>query len=291
VNLASASQSSNNVMFAHPAIYDILPTPSRITAHAQAGLTGFAGEGTGTRSQRILSYGSWTQPRQIDAGDTAMQAAADLLGKSAPDALGDAFDTEIGLPAVDGAGAIRIAARSSTYNRPVRWTFDEQSGTPFAADLAFDYDPTFVDNKITVTRNNGGQGIAQDLPSQKRNFVRELPRTSYAATDQDAVDQANWLLGKYKDPHLRVAAITLDPASNPAVWPVALGIDVGDIATVTRRPTYAPAITGKFVVQEVSHDIAPGVWQTKLTLAPADPPVLTCDDTTYGVLGSNVLGW
>jgi hypothetical protein len=291
VNLASFAGSGWNAIIAHMAIHDVLPDPSRIAAHYQAGATGFAGEGTGARSQRILSYGSWTQPRLVDSGDTAMQAAADLLGKSAPDALGDAFDTEIGLPAVDGAGAIRIRSRGFTYNRAPKWVFDELSGIPFAADIAFDFDPTFVDNKITVDRNNGGSGLAQDLTSQKKYFVRALSRTSYANADTDAVDQANWLLARYKDPHLRVTGITLDPASNPSVWPTALGVDVGDVVSVTRRPTYAPAVTGTFVIQEVAHDVSPGVWKTKLTLGPVDLPVLTCDDTTYGVLGSNVLGW
>lgn len=289
--LASESTSVNNGIYAHVGLYDVLPTPSRIVAHYQAGATGFAGEGSGTRSQRILSYGSWTQPRLVDAGDTAMQAAADILGKTAPDALGNAFDTEIGLPSVDGSGTIRIRARHYTYNRPAQWTFDEQSGTPFDGSLSFDFDPSFVDNRITVDRNNGGQGIAQDQTSQKKYFVRSLNRTSYANADLDAVDQSNWLLGKYKDPRLRVSEITLNPAANPSVWPVALGVDVGDIATVTRRPTYAPAVTGTFVVQEVAHDVSPGKWSTKLTLAPVDLPVLTCDDPTFGVLGSNVLGW
>ncbi len=281
-----------NGSYAHLAIHDKKPTTDRIAAHANAGLTGFTGETTGARAQRILRYGAWTQARLIDAGDSTMQACAHIMGKSAPEALGDVNDTEVGLTAVDAAGTAYIRSRTTGYNRAAQWTLGDGPGeTPYLGDVAFDYDPTFVDNAITVTRNQGGQGYAADTTSQRKYFTRNLPRTTYADNDNDAVDQANWLLGRYKDPHLRVSEVTLDPASNMAVWPVALGIDVGDVVTVTRRPTYAPALSGTFVVQQVAPDIGPGRWKVKLTLAPVDPRVLTLDDPTYGALGTYPLAW
>jgi hypothetical protein len=281
-----------NGSYAHVAVYDKQPANARLEAHYQAGLTGFADEPSGFHAKRILGYGGWTQSRLIDSGDTGMQGCAYIAGKSVPDALSDVTDTEGGLSSVDGAGTYRFRARSWGYNRAVQWTLGDSAGeTPYQGDVTFDFDPTFVNNQILVTRNNGGQGYATDTASQKKYFVRALSRTMFGNADADAVDQANWLLARYKDPHLRVSEVTLNPAANSAVWPVALGVDVGDVVKVTRRPTYAPALSGIFVVEQVSHDISPGKWTVKLVLAPADPYVPMADDATYGVLGSYPLAW
>lgn len=293
--LATATQwfAGWDASYAHITIYTKQLAAIRLKAHYQAGATGFSGEDSGARTDRVLSYGNWTQPRLIDTGNTTMQPCADIASKSVPDALGDVNDTEVGLSLVDGAGTITFRSRSFTYNRTPVWVLGDGPGEiPYLGDVGFDYDPSFVNNQITVARNNGGQGYATDTTSQKKYFIRSLNRTTYADTDDDAVDQANWLIGRYKNPHLRVSEVTVDLAANPSLFPSGLAFEVGDVVTVTRRPTYAPTVTGTFIVQQVAPEIGPGInWKVKLTLSPADPFVLTCDDPVYGALGTYPLGW
>jgi hypothetical protein len=96
--------------------------------------------------------------------------------------------------------------------------------------------------------------------------------------------EANWAIANYAQPRLRLASITIAPSANPALWPVALGVEVGDRVTVNRRPFGAPEISLQCYVEQVAHSIQPGVWKTTYSLS----PVL---DTTYGSESNWVLNF
>src|SRR6266567_1058480 len=112
-------------------------------------------------------------------------------------------------------------------------------------------------------------------------------------SDQDAYDRANWSLAKYSQPQLRANQIELDPASNPSIWPVALGVEQGDVVTVNRRPIGAATISLQCIVQKVEHEIGPSRWRTTVTLSPYFPEanVIQLDNSPHNTPGSGVLAW
>jgi hypothetical protein len=120
-----------------------------------------------------------------------------------------------------------------------------------------------------------------------------LQQTSYLTDPAAITDQAQMIVNQLSVPVTRIASMTLDPAANPALWPVVLGLETGQVAQVNRRLAGTqPEISGLFQVMSVSHAIAPGSWKTQVGLIPYTGQVLACDDTVRGVPGSgSALGW
>ncbi len=138
---------------------------------------------------------------------------------------------------------------------------------------------------------------AFDLAGQKRYGPRTLTETPQILLDLEATDRANYQLSQYKDPKQRLSQITLDPASNPALWPVVLGTRIGDRLTVKRRPFGAPLITLDVFVEAISHDVDFRVgqahWRTTYLLSPAGTSNFwLAGDATYSIAGvSTVPGY
>jgi hypothetical protein len=79
--------------------------------------------------------------------------------------------------------------------------------------------------------------------------------------------------------------MVLDGSSAPAdLWPVILSLEISDHILVVRRPPGGgDAQAYECNVENISHSIQPGRWQTTVQLSPADTSV-------YWVLGTSVLG-
>jgi hypothetical protein len=214
----------------------------------------------------------------------------------------DVTTTETGNFWSDRNGVTTFAGRSDRYlNTTSQWTFGEDTANgeyPYREDVVFGYDPTFLWNTVTVSNADGVTVTVQDATSVTTYFEGDNPALSVNTTDTEAIGMAQWLLATHKDPAQRVAAITLDPAAYPSLWPVVLGIEVNDRVTVKRRPKAANAGAGftmlqDYFVESVSHDqvdFAAGVWEVSLLLSPASPVQAgILDDATYGLLDSTMI--
>lgn len=199
----------------------------------------------------------------------------------------------VGMTAIPSAGNL-------LYVQHAIMTAWEASYLP---DVAIDFDPSQVYNDITVTQVSapqtfGGADVAvtaavKDLGSMTSYGDLTLQETAYLFTTNNITDLANWILYTSRYPLLRVSQITLNPAANPMLWPVALGIDVGVVSTFNRRLWELLQVTLPGQIMTVAHDVAPGKWETKITLVTYLGQVLTCDDPVRGQLNgtTNRLGW
>lgn len=120
-----------------------------------------------------------------------------------------------------------------------------------------------------------------------------LQQTSYLADPDVITDQAQDIARQLSQPANRIATMTLDPVANPALWPVVLGLETGQVAQVNRRlQGTLLEMSGQFQVMSVGHSIGPGSWKTKVSMIPYLGTVLACDDVVRGIPGSgSVLGW
>jgi Concanavalin A-like lectin/glucanases superfamily len=276
------------VLVSHVAIYAKLLSAGQALAHYTAGQSAFAGELSGARFSRLLRYAGYQGPSAVDAGQSQMAAAA-LDGLGATAALQDVAVAENGNLLVAGDGTVTFKQRSARYNTTAVATLGELE-TPYLGDLVVDFDPTFLYERVEVTRPGGVTVAAFDLAGQKRYGPRTLTETPQILLDLEATDRSNYQLSQYKDPKVRLPQVTLDPASNPALWPVVLGTKIGDRLTVKRRPFGAPVITMDVFVEAISHDVDFRVsqphWRTTYLLSPASSTKFwLAGDATYSIAG------
>jgi hypothetical protein len=318
VILGGGSRDAANFTIGHVALYSYLLDTTRIAQHFATGSKAAAGEGVRSRYARLNAWGGAGLPvAATPSSPSPLIGNCDQIdGQDLAAATYALTVDEGGMYYCDGFGTNWYVSRTSLYNKTAKYTFGDGVGeTPYLT-ADFDFDDTFLFNitgsqrtistsETPITGSNGqsgtiqtnelgGMAIEADLSSQKQYMPRgPLEQDIETTSDEDAYDRASWSLTKYKQPVLRVKQIVLDPASNPSIWPVALGVEQGDVAQVNRRPIGAPEISLLCIVQKIEHDIGPSKWLTTVTLAPYFPEnaVIQLDNSPYNTPASGVLGW
>lgn len=278
-----------------------------------AGGLGRAGELAGVRLARHFTYGGYPQPYRISTNTTTTMGPPSYF--TSIDLGSDAQNTamaEGGNFWIAPDGAPVFESRQDRWLRltPL-WTLGNGGGASHFSAPEMDTDPTYVYANVYVGRNGGGVaqgGLSADVATAvKKYFGRTYgPIGLDFQTDQQAQDQANWTFYTHNHTLQRVASITLDPASNPTLWPLVLGIEVGNRIRIVFTSPAANGGTGftytqDFFVETVNHediDMDAGTWTTSLLASPigASGGVVTMqpfilNDATWGVLGQNILGW
>lgn len=284
-----------NGQAAHVALWNSLLPAASITALASAGMTGYAGESSGTRAHRYIQYAIPSDLLYTDTGASKMGPGSVTANTTALAALQDVTTSENGNLWVDSEGRVIFAARTRRYVATTsKWTFGENAAggeIPYEADFSTGYDPTQVQNDWTVTRTGGIVQHVTDQTSRNSFFPRQATRTLNILSDSETIDAANWLLNAYKNAVPRIEELSFNPTGNPtALFPVALGIEIGDRVTVKRR-TIAGTQSTDYFVERVQHDISieQGAlsWRVQLQLSPASRWLAwILGDPVYGVLGS-----
>lgn len=278
--------------FAHVAVFQLAESdPRRVAVRANSGLTGFP-ERTGSRMARLLNYAGWTAERSIDEGLSLLGSAASIARQTLLQAVQDVSNWENGLAFVDSGGRFRFVDRNGRFFAQTKWTFgdaNDGSEIPYETDVEIQYDPKYVYNDVTITKNagrtSGGAGSAhkRDQNSIKAYFTRNLDKTTGVAAISECLAEAEWVLENYAEPRLRLSRITIVPSANPDLWPVALSVEIGDRVTVRRRPFGGEDIELDCYIEQVSHRVMPNKWEVVYSLS----PVLL---TTYASVNSWVLG-
>jgi hypothetical protein len=118
----------------------------------------------------------------------------------------------------------------------VQMTFDDDGTDSPYLDLLLDYSDSFLFNHVTVTRENGLVQTAEDATSIAKYGKRSLSLTRTLNTDDGvALDLAEALLAKFKEPLTRITSITPD-MSDTATAQAVLARELGDKIRVLRTP-------------------------------------------------------
>ena len=303
---------------AHVAAWNRALSAAEVSALYAAGGTAGNGETSGARVSRHLDIGGYTGPTRISAGSTVMgpptwTGLRDLLSDSTETML----VAEQGSLWVGPDGAIVAEGRQDRWLRLTSvLTLGEDYGAgevPYLGNIVYDRDPAFVYANVRVARNNGatavGGSAAEIAAARRRYFPRSYSGSADFAADADAQYAADYVFHTHRAAVTRVDQIELDPAGNNALWPLVLGLEVGQRVTVKRRAKAGNAGAGvvmsadyfieKIGAPEINFDT--GKWTIKLQLSPINagaPPTQptfqpwVLEDPTYGVLDSTtVLGW
>ncbi|NUP48060.1 MAG: hypothetical protein HOW97_12205 [Catenulispora sp.] len=244
--------------------------------------SGWAGETSAARAQRLLTMAGYLGSLTT-LGATSKMGGANVAGVDAMSALQLVGDTEAGQVYIDGTGTITLATRAWRYvqNTPVV-SFGESAGeVPYLGDVEVESDNTHIYNDVTVL-NQPLPGAAQqpgahipDTASQAAYLPRSLQRTINVQDSTVPQSAAQYLVSQYAQPLARVGTLTVDPASNPALWPTVLPIAFGTRAQVSRRPPAGPG-AASITVQQFVESITwngddKGNLKLSLELSPAAP--------------------
>jgi len=261
---------------AHVALYQYPLSAARVAAQYQAFL-GFPGDLSGARVGRILDYAGEINDaahRKLDPGRSALGPAL-LTGQSALTSVQDATASEQGLFFKDGSGRSVFQDRGHRQNAVSKVTLNiADDSLPVEPDIIFQLDRTFIRNDITGSRPGGAVQRVQDATSQRqhRRITEPSPLTINLPDDDAVLNALQWRLFHLKQPAVRIPQCSIKPVTSPALWPWALGLEVGDQITLANLPPTAPAATMNVVIDAIEFPRSNAdEWVVTFLLSPAEP--------------------
>jgi len=278
-----------NGMVAHVAVFSTLPSDTRIAAHADAGLNGFAGETPAARLARYAAYaGIATAEQSLETGETTM-AHLDTTGSAVVDMMRKVETTEAGVLFDGPDGNLTFHDRAHRYGAAAAFTFNVASGN-VQPDYAPKLDRSALINLAQVTNaDRTVDVVAEDADS--RDTYGDHERTiEVASTNVDEPSRrADWEVGIHGEPGTRVPSLTVELGKFTAANQSSiLGLSVGARVDVSNLMTQAPNSTESFFVEGWNEHVGPGEHRVTFNVSPAAAylNVWILGDATYGVLGS-----
>ncbi len=289
-------------------IYPYMLPVQRIVSQYNTGLFGQQNVDATERIAQLLSWANLGIPRagrQTFNGipDGVLQGPAyNLQGANVSDAVNQIALNHNAMVAAMPSGALVYFHKWALFDQEPMAVFGDnidptQGEIPSSQQTSWGYDNTYVYNVISVTQQYGANNqltvIVADFTSESQYFTRSaLTETITTMSNLDVYSLANWQINKYSQPSFRLSQLTIDAASNPEeAFPTVLALQQGDVVTVVRRPVGGAVITQDVIIQQISHSIGPGMWQTSYQMSPYTPEnaVLQLDVTPFNALGSNTL--
>ena len=238
---------------------------------------GYAQELSGARVGNVLDEIIWPAgARDLDAGQSLMQASGALADENALEHLAIIQQSELGIVYIAGDGDVQFEDRHHRLlNHQVSLAiFGDDLGENFYHGMEPRYGAEDIRNDIRITRDGGAQQSASDAASQTAYGKRSLSSSGLLMTsDLETQDQANYMIKRYKDPALRNRILKIIPERDPdRLWPKTLGYEISDRITVRRNEA---SIDQDYHIEGIIHDInlADRTWSTQWQLSDADSQV------------------
>jgi len=260
-------------------------------------------QGAGARIEAVLSRPevAWSGGRNIDAGLSTLQA--DTIGTN-QNVLNYLQTIEAGEPGaffISKSGDVTFRQRNQTATQFTTFSLSDDGAAasiPYIG-IETDFTDELVFNRIVVNRVGGTAQVAESISSQATYGVSTLEVNNLLlSTDAQSLNLANLLLGLFSEAKLRfkqirVALHDLSPTKQAQV----LGLELNDIIEVEFLPgrnqstEVGSAYTSFAFVEGISHEVLPMSHFVTLNLGSTDLSLLVLDDTLFGILDQNLLGY
>lgn len=291
------------IAVANMACYPYALSNAQLANHYNMG-TGYLGELPGARVARFLGQ-YWGGPTNVAAGKRQLApdnaSGSDYNARFVLDVLQEIQETERGLVYASAAGVVTFEDSTTRYtsNLTSKWVFGENP--PGASPVEYPYsaleegfDPTYTFSQTNLTRpgNSSFAPLPNPLPTNPPYGQRVLSQQVQVNTDFDLVQASTFYLKRYGAPTIRVEKLTLNPAGNPALWPVILSLEISQRITVKRRTSAGLTTSADYYIEQISHNIDgdAGTWTVDLQCSPVfNNSAWILGDSTYGVLGSTTI--
>lgn len=286
----------SKLALAYMAVYPIDIGASRRQIHYLRGV-GYINEASGARVTRLLTQ-YWAGPMSVATGVALLSPDHDYNRRKVLEVLQEIQETERGLAYVNRSGTVVFEDRQSRYtNQTSLWVFGENpaGASPVEypyTDYAGDFDPTYTFSQANLTRpGNSDYPPRVNAAAQTDYGQRVLTHTMQVNTDFDLEQAGIYYLNRYANAKVRITKIVLDPAANPALWPVVLSLEISQRVTVKRRSS-GLTTSFEYYIEQINHaqDSKNGTWKVELQLSPVFVPTAwILGDATYGVLGTTTV--
>lgn len=278
-------------------IWDKLIEDADILAVATRALAGWDGDLPNERIDRVLDLIRWADDdRDLDTGLVPLQSqnlSGDALSYVQNAAKSDMFGTVF----VTRDGKVAFRGRASLFDQtPVLSISDAYGSDPWVLALSPEYGDWLLRNDVTIQRDGGEVGTAQDSGS-----IGEYLSQGYSLSglmnqsDNDSINGAQLIVENYSEPKLRVSQVTLFPRKDPtgALWADVLPLELGDWITLSWKPQgTGAAIELTCVVEQIKHSYRSGGkdWSVVLSLSPALEGSMSYDwlDSDASDLAANI---
>jgi hypothetical protein len=259
--------------------------------------TATASQTAGPRITAVLDRPevAFTANRSIDTGVSVLQGDNVSWGSNVLNYLQLVTRSDLGRFYASRTGVVTFRDRLDPLNVGASVTFaDDGTGVPFQG-IAMSYGSELLYNRVGIDREGGTLQTVTDAASQALYGASSLSQRGLLLnSDTQSLDMANYLLGIYDSPELRVAELVVELAAlDPAQQASALGLDIASVISVTWTPNgIAPSLSRSCIVEGIAHDITPDSHTVTLSLGDADRrSFLQLDDAVFGHLDSNVLAF
>jgi hypothetical protein len=285
-----------NGRYGHLAVWDRALLGSEVSDLWKLGGNGTTAytEAEDLRLSRLAAYANFQGDLSLDGGKSTLQtptwddatAALEVLQNAAEDAAGYVF--------IDSDGRLTYHNRARRQSAPVRYTLGDSTGLPYEPGLTFTMDDDKVINEVTYTRTGGAAATVRSASSIATYGRKSKSLDLAITTDSAAKDAAYSLLNAYEVPIVRCDQVSINATATNALFPIALGIEIGDRVRLADLPPGAPASSYEFYVEAIDTDVSvdgqTARWVATLSLSPATATdVWVIEDGTNGILDSTTI--
>jgi hypothetical protein len=251
------------------------------------------GDDTGERIGKILDTVSFPNSmRTFDVGDSLVQADP-ATTRTALNAIKNVEFSEQGAFYMDAEGQAVFKNRNtvvaSAGNTPIE--FNQTGDIPYK-NLAFAFDDKLIINQATITRIGGVAQFAQDSGSVAVFFPHSVNYDNLVVqTDIDANNIARIYVSTRSDTTIRIDSMLVDLLDPAVPTGTMLAMDYFTNVDISNIQPDGSTITKNLQVQGISWDITPNRWLGTFTTLEPITDGFIIGNTTYGVLGDDILGY
>ncbi len=251
-------------------------------------------EPTGTRISAVLDAISWPGTmRDIDTGQSEVQAVT-LTGTSVLAHIQEVAASEVGVFFIgkDGVATFQDRGHNSLLDEDNDVWGDAATEKHYAY-VNTSYDDDTLWNDVTVTAPDLTAQHAEDVSSQAiysgpATAPRTLEVSTLLTSEAEMLDRAEFLIGKYSEPHFRITGMAVENASlDDTQWPRLLLHDVHERVLVRKRPGGGDVIEQPSFIEGIDWDIQSRRWVVTWRLSSTALQVGTWE---LGTAGKSELG-
>jgi hypothetical protein len=251
------------------------------------------GDDTGERIGKILDTVSFPNTmRTIDTGDSLCQADP-ATTRTALAAIVNAEFSEQGAFYMDSEGQAvfknRTAVVASAGGTPIE--FNQTGDIPYK-NLTFAFDDKLIINQATITRIGGTVQFAEDAGSVATYFPHSVNYNDLIVqTDTDANNIARIYVATRSDTTIRIDSMQVDLLDPAVPTGTMLAMDYFQNVDISNIQPDGSTITKNLQVQGLAWDITPNRMMCTVTTLEPITDGFIIGNTTYGVLGDDILGY
>jgi hypothetical protein len=252
-----------------------------------------AGQDTGTRINKILDTVDFPNGmRSIDTGNSLTQADP-ATSRTSLAAIQNVEVSEQGAFYITPEGNAIFKNRANTIasagGTPIE--FNQTGDIPYK-NLVFAFDDKLIVNQANVTRIGGTTQTNVDVASIATYFPHSITYSDLVVeTDAEAMNIAKIYVATRSTTTIRIDQMTIDLLDTDVPTGTILGIDYFQNVDISNIQPDGSTITKNLQVQGVAWDITPNRWLGTFTTLEPITDGFIIGNTTYGVLGDDILSY